>query len=496
MAELPKITGVSDAPAASAVSPGASFIPVDQMKWSGATGVAPPLGQPTGVPGAQPPSQPAVQPPEEARPEMLRQGVGDIRQIEQQRQQQGDQMQQQAQASAPHLPTEDEMRLPPQQAQQFFPLMMLLSAIGGAKTATPMTAALQNMNGVLQAQIAGSKDMAEHHEKEMMANYQAALDAHKEMLADMKPKIEALANGSPESVTAIRHFLMEHGYRASEIDQLTNGDSYKNMITLYADKNKAQEANQKEVDAKNKADADRASREKVADDRLHTMESKVHELENNSQYYAAAGEAGASGYGTKAMVEEIKGLEKLHPDFSLPEIAHNIKEEQGLNQTLNAQQKQYGMINGFEKTVAGNIKLLTDELEDRKKGNNLDTPFSNKVRLAIHDFEGVPDAEKALIYGKELAGELTKLTTTANAAGVGGTEGGREKWENFFAQYKSIPQLTASLDAATASAGTRLQGARDAIEETKRAQRDLWSKGGTGGGKVMSLDAWLKSQGQ
>ena len=302
--------------------------------------------------------QPAVQPPAEARPEMLKQGVADIHQIEQQRQQQADQMAQQAQKSAPHMPTEDEMRLPPQQAQQFFPLMMLLSAIGGAKTATPMTAALQNMNGVLQAQVSGSKEMAEHHEKEMMSQYKAALDAHKEVLADLKPKIAALASGSPESLTEIRHELLLKGYRASEIDQLMNGDSYKNLITMYADQNKAHDANEKMFMTWMAANANRDERSREADNRnealKHSAELRAQGVQLSDAESAALEKAEMSGKldAYRVNSRNAKMLAKQfmdNPDIDMNKLSYDV--------AVNKAKL------GAEKTALTNIETRTQNMD-------------------------------------------------------------------------------------------------------------------------------------
>jgi hypothetical protein len=371
----------------------------------GITGVANIMGKPQGVPGQTtelPPQQPAVQPPAEARPEMLKQGVGDVRQIEQQRQGQADQMQQQAKASAPHMPTKDEMRLPPQQAQLFFPLMMLLSAIGGAKTATPMTAALQNMNGVLQAQVTGSKDMAEHHEKLMMENYKAALEAHKEMLADMKPKIAALANGSPESLQEMRFNLMEKGYRASEIDQLMNGDSYKNLITLYKDGSNAQTANEKMLMAKITADANRESREKIASKRdealKHSAELRAQGVQLSDAESAALETAEISGKldPYKVNSRNVKMLAKQfmdNPDIDMNKLSYDVAvnkaklgaEKAALTNIETRTQNTDIILNtvtGLQKEATGLIGKLNHHSEwVNQKVNDLISKFGNDKEL-------------------------------------------------------------------------------------------------------------------
>jgi hypothetical protein len=202
------IAGINDTPTIS----GVSAADMAALKDPSASANVPPEDKAAILGAEQPAAAPAADP---AQVQQAAQSVQDYR-----KGMEGQINAVRAANPMPKPPTEDELRIHPQQAQAFLPMMMALSALGGMATRTPLIGAIQNMNAVMKAQITGDKEFTDHHEKEMWAQYDAAMKAHADAQSALKPMVQEYLKGSPQSVNDLRMELFRQGYPQSVVDEV------------------------------------------------------------------------------------------------------------------------------------------------------------------------------------------------------------------------------------------------------------------------------------
>ena len=188
---------------------------------------------------------------------------------------------------------------------------------------------------------------------------------------------------------------------------------------------------------------------------------------------SAAEIAKAGGFLSRnAKIDAITALHRAYPD--IPDVASRVEKAQQLNKAIQVQTTTQGKLAGFENTVLGNLDMLGQQVEAMKKSGQTDIPLINKFIIEWKKATGQVYSQGAELYGKELAGELAKLASSATATGAGGTLTDRGEWERFAAPGQSYDQMQAFIKNATNAAHTRLNGADAAIKANELAIHNLW----------------------
>jgi len=197
---------------------------------------------------------------------------------------------------------------------------------------------------------------------------------------------------------------------------------------------------------------------------------------------AAGGMAGIAmaggNVGMRNMPYAVKEIQDKYPWLNEKEIGSRIQQASGIRTAIKDQEKQLGRLVGFEKTAMANIDNLDKAVKEARAKNTYDIPVVNSFLNTIRRAAGIPYNEAVALYGQEVAAELAKLASSANASGVGGTLHDRQEWKDFFSANGSYNQIKKSIEAAKQSAENRINSSLAARDANEQRIQELWQEPG------------------
>jgi hypothetical protein len=178
--------------------------------------------------------------------------------------------------------------------------------------------------------------------------------------------------------------------------------------------------------------------------------------------------------GVKNLPAATAAVQEMAPWLTPQEVGVNIQRAKNLRGSIADQTKKLGQLGGFERTAMANLDNLAEAVKKQREKNQVDLPAANAFLNAVKKVAGIPQNEAINLYGQEVAAELTKLASSANASGAGGTLQDRQEWKTFFAPNSSFDQMMTSIGAARQSAKNRIDSSQNQIADFEKQIDDLW----------------------
>lgn len=178
--------------------------------------------------------------------------------------------------------------------------------------------------------------------------------------------------------------------------------------------------------------------------------------------------------GKKNLGAAIAESQANHPWLTIEEVGKRSQQAKALSSSIADQTKKLGQLSSFEQTAMANLDNLAEALKKQRDKNQVDIPAVNSFLNTIKKLVGQTSKEELDLYGQEVAAELTKLASSANASGAGGTLQDRQEWKTFFAPNSSFDQMMMSIGAARQSAKNRVNSSEGQIVNFEKRIDDLW----------------------
>lgn len=165
------------------------------------------------APRSTPANMNAMQQAVNATAPFAQQSAGDIASIKALREKQAADSQgmQKELAAVPETQLPEFHQVQPKDASVFFGAMMALGALAGRSTMTPMTAAMNNMTGIMKAQKEGNAEMLAAQKAEFKTNLDAAIAKARQHAEQRKEILERHNYNMKEADHDLEMLRLEHG---------------------------------------------------------------------------------------------------------------------------------------------------------------------------------------------------------------------------------------------------------------------------------------------
>lgn len=110
-----------------------------------------------------------------------------------------------------HSPDTTFHQLPPKDTSELAAVMMVLGALGGRSTMTPMTAALNNITAVMKGQHEGNQQMVDAQRKEFQMNFDNALKAHQQFMDEKQAILQKYHYDMAAAADELKTLQLQHG---------------------------------------------------------------------------------------------------------------------------------------------------------------------------------------------------------------------------------------------------------------------------------------------
>lgn len=134
----------------------------------------------------------------------------------------------------PQLPESEFHPLPPKESSTLFSLMMILGALGGRTTHTPMTAAMNNMTGIMRGQKEKNDQMVAAQKEQFQMNFKNGIEKAKMMLDEKQKILEKHKYDAASMQEEYNIFKLQHGIGDSvaKADMFNTAQQYKQLETM------------------------------------------------------------------------------------------------------------------------------------------------------------------------------------------------------------------------------------------------------------------------
>ena len=120
-------------------------------------------------------------------------------------------------------------QIPPKDASTFFSMMMVLGALGGRSTMAPMTAAMNNMTGIMKAQNDHNDEMVAAQKEEFKRNFDHAMEVNKQMVEEKKQILENAKWNMAEAEAPLHDWELKYG--VDERVAKSSAESFQHQMT-------------------------------------------------------------------------------------------------------------------------------------------------------------------------------------------------------------------------------------------------------------------------
>lgn len=109
------------------------------------------------------------------------------------------------------LPTAEFHPMPAKESSQLFALLMVMAALGGRTTHTPMTAAMNNMTGILRGQKEKNDQMVAEQKDQFKLNFDAGMAKYKGMMEEKRNILEKYHYDMAAAQGELNTWKLQHG---------------------------------------------------------------------------------------------------------------------------------------------------------------------------------------------------------------------------------------------------------------------------------------------
>ena len=109
------------------------------------------------------------------------------------------------------LPSAEFHPLPAKESSELFSLLMVMAALGGRTTHTPMTAAMNNMTGILRGQKEKNDAMVAEQKDQFKLNFDAGMAKYKGMMEEKRNILEKYHYDMAAAQGELNTWKLQHG---------------------------------------------------------------------------------------------------------------------------------------------------------------------------------------------------------------------------------------------------------------------------------------------